>query len=400
MRMKLKVIRSLWSGVKKVSATIKSARAERSNKTLALKRLQAKNYVATISDETWNKISTTVFEQKGEPKSIFLEKLHKFKQGYDACGITMPKDVLEAYNQIERKATIFADRMILAKSKGKTPKKYLDFGKRFRENNQEAFDKLEKFVKEQQDNSLARWHDVAFNQPYDEAAVKRAQEAFTMINTNRIDLNWLPHYELYNTKIGEVAPEIIKKGQTFYHGTTHQRAITKNGFHLKPKKGQAAMGSRELGEGVYLTPDKKVSSKFAGPFGGIIHTKVDTKKVAVVNNSQLEHISRGLSKNLSRDRISEPATMELLIKELFQRNGYNAAYTREALGSGIFSQKELVDKLAGGKQSQLVVFDPKDITILGKTLKERLSNQKMQFENLINMPKMIYQIIKEKRSAI
>ena len=92
--------------------------------------------------------------------------------------------------------------------------------------------------------------------------------------------------------------------------------------------------------------------------------------------------------------------MELLIKELFQRNGYNAAYTREALGSGIFSQKELVDKLAGGKQSQLVVFDPKDITILGKTLKERLSNQKMQFENLINMPQMIYQIIKEKRSAI
>ena len=63
------------------------------------------------------------------------------------------------------------------------------------------------------------------------------------------------------------------------------------------------------------------------------------------------------------------AIRELIVKNLFQRNGYNAAYTKEALGEGIFAQNKLVDALVGGKQSQLVVFDPKDIQILDKTFK-------------------------------
>lgn len=386
MGMKLKAVRSLWNGAKEVGTVIKSAYRKASNKTLELKRLQAKNYVATIPDETWNKISKRVFEQKGEPKSVFLEKLHKVKQGYDECGITMPKDVLEAYYQVEHKATVFADRMMLAKSKGKTPQNYWNYGTRFRENNKEAIEKLEGFLKEQQDNSLARWHEAAYSQPYDEAAIKKAQKTFDMINNNRIDFNCVPYNELYNAKIGEVAPEIIQKGQTFYHGTTHQRAIRKNGFHLIPKKGQALMSARELGQGVYLTPDRKVSSRYAGLFGGIVHTKVDTQKVAVVNNNQISDISSTLAKNLSSDRLSEPATMELVLKELFQRNGYNAAYTKEALGSGLFAQNKLVDALAGGKQSQLVVFNPKDITILEKSLKDRFVNQKLQIETVLRAP--------------
>ena len=146
------------------------------------------------------------------------------------------------------------------------------------------------------------------------------------------------------------------------------------------------MSARELGQGVYLTPDRKVSSRYAGLFGGIVHTKVDTQKVAVVNNNQISDISSTLAKNLSSDRLSEPATMELVLKELFQRNGYNAAYTKEALGSGLFAQNKLVDALAGGKQSQLVVFNPKDITILEKSLKDRFVNQKLQIETVLRAP--------------
>lgn len=400
MVMKLKAVRSLWNGAKEIGAVIKSSCAARSNKTLELKRLQAKNYVATIPDETWNKISKSIFEQKGDSKSILLDKLHGYKKFCDENGIRMPDDVLEAYKHLEHKANIFADRMTLAKSKGKTPQNLYKFGEKFKENNKTEFETLEKFMQEQQDNAMARWHKEAFSETFDPIATKQAEETFKKIEQNSLDLYTIKHDELYNTKIGEVSPEIIYKGQTFYHGTTHQRAIRKNGFHLIPKKGQAVMGSRELGQGVYLTPNKNVSSRYAGLFGGIIHTKVDTKKVAAVNNSQLDTISRGLAENLSHDRLNEPATMELLLKELFQRNGYNAAYSREALGNGLFTQKELVDIITGGKQSQLVVFDPKDITIIEKTLNERLGNQKLQFKNILNTPKILYQIFKEQRSAV
>lgn len=119
--MKLKAIKSLWSGAKQLKQVVKSYRRESSAQAIALKRQEAKNYVDTISDETWDKLSNAIFEQKGDSKSILLDKLHKYKKFCDENGIKMPDDVLQAYNQLEHKATIFSDRMSKAKAKRKNP---------------------------------------------------------------------------------------------------------------------------------------------------------------------------------------------------------------------------------------------------------------------------------------
>ena len=395
--MKLKAIKSLWAGAKSLKREIKKLRTEYSSNTLALKRQEAQNYVETISDETWDKMSKVIFEQKGESKSILLDKLHNYKKFCDENGIKMPDDVLQAYNQLEHKATIFSDRMAAAKAKGKTPENYWDFGEKFKKNNQEAFDKLEKFAQEQQDTAMQKYHDVVFNSAHEPKAADEAKQMFEKIYDNKLNIHYISYEELYNPKIGTVADGIIENGQTFYHGTKHQRAIKKNGFNLLPKKSQAAIASRELGQGVYTTPDKKVASKFAGVNGGILPLKVDTRKVAVVNNTQLDTISREILTNLGEWQIKNPAVMELVLKNLFQRNGYNAAYTREALGSGLLSTNKLVDALVGGKQSQLVVFDPKDIQILDKTLKERIGNEILQIVTALKTPGRAINYIREQR---
>ena len=395
--MKLKAIKSLWSGAKQLKQVIKSYSTASSAQTLALKRQEAKKYVETISDETWNKLSNAIFEQKGDSKSILLDKLHKYKKFCDDNGIEMPDDVLQAYKQIEYKATIFSDRMTMAKAKGKTPENYWDFGKKFKKNNQEAFDKLEGFAQKQQDTAMQKYHDAVFNSAYEQKAADEAKQMFEKIYDNRLDINYIPYEELYNSKIGTVADGIIENGQVFYHGTKKQRAISKSGFHLIPKKSQATAGARELGEGVYLTPDKKVASSYAGIFGGILPVKIDNPKVAVVNNAQLSALTRKLVMTLGAEQAQNPAIIELVVKKLFQRNGYNAAYSREALGSGIFAQNKLVDVLSGGRQSQLAVFDPKDIQILDKTLTERIGNEALQIGTVLKTPARVINYIREQR---
>ncbi len=394
--MKLKAVRKFWSGVKLIKQDIKSYRHESSSKTLALKRQEAENYVETISDATWDKISKSVFEQKGDSRSILLDKLQNYKKFCDENGIEMPPDVLEAYKRLVHKATVFADRMAIAKSKGKTPENYWVYGDKFKKNNQEAFSKLKEFAVKQQDAAMKNWDTAVFQSTYDPKAIEEAKQIYIKIYNNRLDVGYIPYEEMYNTKIGTVADEIIKNGQIFYHGTKHQRAITQNGFHVIPKNVQAAIAARELGQGVYLTPDKKVASRYAGIRGGILQMKVDTKKVAVVNNAQMDAISREVGSNFEISQLT-PETLELIIKKLFQRNGYNAAYTKEALGSGLFAPNKIVDALAGGKQSQLVVFAPKDITILDKTLRTRIENQSLQIGTVLATPARILNYIREER---
>jgi len=400
--MNLKVLTSLYRGAKKVYTgvkkipssvkkdinIIKESRAEFSHEALTLKRLEAKNFVASIPEETWNKISKAVFEQPGETSSIFLDKLKKSKKFYQENGIEIPKDVQEAYNTLEHKAVIFAERMAKAKSLGKEPKNYYKFGEKFKRNNKDAIEKLRTFSTEQFDIAFAKSCESLSGLDYDSAAVRKYKELYTKCAENR-NIFYFTSEDLFNSKISAVSEELIQKGQTFYHGTTHQRAISKNGFSLIPKKTQAAAGPRELGQGVYITPDKRVASFFAKLHGGILPLKVDTQKVAAVNDMQSRNMLSAIHHELGQ-KSTEPANLELIVSELFKRNGYNAAYTRETLGKGaigdLLNNQELVDKVAGGKQSQLAVFDPKDITILDKSLKDRVSNEAMQIGTAIKVP--------------
>lgn len=399
--MNFKIVKSLVSGLKTFNGLIKSCRTASAPERLSLKRLQAKNYVSTISEDTWNKMSRSVFIQSSETNSKFLEKLQGMKKFYDSQGIKMPKDVEQAYQTLEHKATVFCNRLAVAQSEGKTPLNYWKYGDKFKVNNQEALDKVSSFAQKQKDDAYQKCHDMVFgNRAYTNAEYEKISQLAKDTEKATPEFSMFYSSDLYNPKIGEVSEQIIQKGQTFYHGTTKQGAILKNGFHLTPKRAQAVQTSRELGEAVYLTPDKKVASWFAGVKGAILPLKVNTKKIAAVNNNQQSLITTSIMQNLGVDALFDSARTELIIKELFTRNGYNAAYTRQALGNGLMSDmRKLVDTLVGGKQSQLAVFNPDDITILNRSFKDKLSNQAMQIRTVSQSLYNIYKMIKQRKTA-
>ena len=365
-------------------------------KVLELKRIEAKNYVSSISEDTWKKMSKQIFVQPGESGSELLDYLKAVKEYCIKHEVKMGDEVQTALNRLEHKAAVFAERMNAVLAEGKIPQKFWTYGKKFRKNNLSDFTKLETFLK-QEYSAL----DNKIRNSLDHEDWKKAMDVQNELLGLRGTLRILDHLSLYNDKIGEVSDKIIHKGQIVFHGTKKQNTIAKNGFHLIPKAGQAAIAPRELGQGVYLTPDKRVASTFAGLRGGILKLKADTKKVAVVNDIQRANLSLVLSRTLGSYNLT-PARHELLVSELFKRNGYNAVYAREALGKncilGSFNQ-ELVDKLAGGKQSQLVVFNPEDITVLNKSFKEKISNQALQIKTKLSIPLKIIQAIREEMKA-
>ena len=84
------------------------------------------------------------------------------------------------------------------------------------------------------------------------------------------------------------------------------------------------------------------------------------------------------------------------MKELFKRNGFNAAYTREAIGQNILmlQNSKMVDDIIGAKQAQLCVFDAANIRILEKTFKDCCSNQALQTKSWLLKPYNVYKMIK------
>lgn len=376
---------------------ISEFRKARKPETLALKRRQAEAYVASISDTTWDKLSKSIFVQPNESKSRLLDKLHEIKGTYDELGLALPENVAGAFKTLEHKATVFADRMGVAVSKGKEQKNYWTYGEKFVKTHKEAFSTIDNYVTEARNNMMKKL-DTAIKQR-DMEAINKAQEDYTKISQVR-PIRYVDSSDLYSDKIREVAADELKNGQMLYHGTKHAKEILAGGFSLVPKNGQAATASRELGQGVYLTPSKRAASWHAGMSGQILHLKINEGKIAAVNNNQLSNITTTATMELG-ESAREPATRELLIKTLFQRNGYKAAYSREALGGGLlYDPRKIVDALAGGKQSQVCVFDPNDIKILGKSFAERVKNQTMQIGSVLKSPyNMIKGMIAAKKAS-
>lgn len=395
--MMIKNFSKLATGAKNVVKSIKQYKSARDPKVLELKRIEAKNYVSSISEDTWQKMSKQIFVQPGESGSKLSDNLKAVKEYCIKHEVKMGDDVQTAFNRLEHKAAVFAERMNAALAEGKTPKKTWTYAEKFRKNNIADITKLETFLEQE----ISARHNKYFKSIDPEDAEKAEaiyKEIYKLKDIFRFRFS---SSALYNEKIGEVSDKIIHKGQIFFHGTKKQNTIAKNGFNLIPKAGQAALASRELGQGVYLTPDKRVASTFAGLRGGILKLKADTKKVAAVNDDQMSKLSAVVKSELGSYNLT-PAKYELLVSELFKRNGYNAVYAREALGKNdLFSSfnQRLVDALAGGKQSQLAVFNPEDITVLNKSYKERLSNQVLQTKTKLSIPLKIIQVIKEEKKA-
>lgn len=264
----------------------------------------------------------------------------------------------------------------------------MTYGKKFAKSNRRAISKIDNYAVRSRDKATEKCRSAIEDRDF--ARAEKAQVAidklFSIPSISHIESS-----DLYSDKIQEVAKDEFKSGQMLYHGTKHAKKILAEGFSLMPKNGQAATACRELGQGVYLTPSRRCASHYAGANGSILHLKINEGKIAAVNNNQLSKIIAA-ERSMLGDDAFEPVKLELIIKTLFQRNGYRAAYSREALGGGFFyDPRKIIDALAGGKQSQVCVFDPSDIKILGKSFAERVENQKMQIGSLLKSP---YNMIK------
>lgn len=383
--MNLKLLKMAWQNAR-------AMRKSCSKSALLLQRQEARKFVDSIPAETWDKVSQAVFRQPNEPKSNFLETLGNFRKFCQEQKITLSPSAEKAYQTLEHKATVMADRLNDAVSRGKTPQNWLDYGKKFESNNRQAVRTLEKQMKEIESMLNAKCKN--YGDPDWDKNFSLRLDMLSIQSNFCSSIGFGQNF--YNPKIAELSKDILHDGQVFYHGTKHQRAIAKNGFNLTPKIGQARFGARELGEGVYITPDKKVAAHYAGLRGGILPLDVKLNKVAAINQDHQAKIIMELGLNMSNGRAYTPAEMELLIKELFKRNGFNAAYTREAIGQNILmlQNAKMVDDIIGAKQAQLCVFDTKDIRILEKTFKDRCSNQALQTKSWFLKPYNVYKMIK------
>lgn len=105
-------------------------------------RKPAVNTLSGITETQWSKLSQSVFRQTNEPKSAFLQYLSEFK----TSGLNIPQDVQQALSTLEKKATIFADRMDGAVSRGSQPV-FKDYYKDFQRINSEQFNIVENYLK-------------------------------------------------------------------------------------------------------------------------------------------------------------------------------------------------------------------------------------------------------------
>ena len=199
----------------------------------------------------------------------------------------------------------------------------------------------------------------------------------------------------FDARIGKLKDGILPKDGILYHGTKQPRAILKTGFS-ELRSNQVHKSSREFGAGVYLTPDKKIASHFAGIRGRILGVKADVKNTAMVNDKQFSGLTREAASLLSQTGYEAGtkegnAILELIMKKLFNKAGYDSVYTSNSMASGIFAKS--ADEWLGRAQSQLVVFDGAKVTSAGKkTFTQKIKDELLQigtrFKVIYNLQKM------------
>lgn len=172
----------------------------------------------------------------------------------------------------------------------------------------------------------------------------------------------------FDERITQLPDGVLPKDGILYHGTRKPRTILREGFSTT-KSNQSV--PREFGAGVYLTPDRKIASFFAGITGRIMHVRADVKNTALVNTAQFKSLARETGLLLQElgyksDTAEGKAVAELLTGRLFNRAGYDSVYTTNGMSYGLFAKSS--DTWLGRAQSQLVVFDGAKVSSTGKKI--------------------------------
>lgn len=181
-----------------------------------------------------------------------------------------------------------------------------------------------------------------------------------------------------DTRIRGIDKGIFHKEQIFYHGEQINRK-TKSYIIDEDH-----IICEELGDGIYITPSKKVAAFWAGIKGNIFKLKLNTDKIAQVNQKQIETMvnviannARGFNANPTGQRLN------IIIRMLFQKNGYDAAYAESSMSNGFKNAGIFFDTMIGERQQQLAIYNNNVVEVLSKNLKEKFSYQILQIKSYI-----------------
>ncbi len=194
-------------------------------------------------------------------------------------------------------------------------------------------------------------------------------------------------YKLYSAVrpkgiISECPKDVLDVAQTMYHGTTQASKVYKNGFTPYVSK-QIDKHARELGAGIYLTPDSKVAAHFAQIQGSIIPIKLDSgTKVALVDENTYKAFV-GKTTDFITDRMTQAgfealpkaernAMLELLYQKAFKDAGFDAAYIPKGVQGGFNLFGGDINEAIGKNQSQLILFSPEKLEITSRAPKDRI----------------------------
>ena len=196
----------------------------------------------------------------------------------------------------------------------------------------------------------------------------------------------------------ECPKDILPQNGVFYHGTPNSKKVYESGFTPFVSK-QLEQAPRELGAGIYATPDAGVAAYFSGLQGRIIPVKMsDGSRIAIMTENAYSAANRNISQFMA-ERISpeefqkypkdlQHAINECVVRNIYKQAGYDAVYIPKGVkgGGGLFDISALlspdINEVIGRKQSQLVIFSPEKLTVAPRTFKERLGDLKLKFEGL------------------
>lgn len=196
--------------------------------------------------------------------------------------------------------------------------------------------------------------------------------------------------------IKDCPKDVLPADGVFYHGTMKSKNIYKNGFSPFASR-QVEQNARELGAGVYITPDINVAANFAGLHGPIIPVKLNGEpKIALVTEDVYSNLSKKINQIINErftkeeweaiPKIQQHTFTESIYLKAFKDAGYDAAYLPKGVksGGGLFDGLFTpdVNQVFGRNQSQLVVFSPEKLEIVPRTFKERVCDLKAKFTAL------------------
>ena len=218
------------------------------------------------------------------------------------------------------------------------------------------------------------------------------------------EYSFLDNFRTYNIYESDVAlidhirecpAGVLPNDGIFYHGTTKAGKVYQSG--MTPfVSNQLESYPRELGAGIYTTPDARVAASFSGILGTILPVRLaEGSKIAMVSEDAYKYYNQSLSKYIAERMTPEEieklpkdvknATMECLTRKMFQHAGYDAAYIPKGVkGGGLFAGllNPNINEVIGANQSQVVVFSPEKLSVAPRSFKERVCDLKLKFEGL------------------